>query len=32
MGAGLLGSSIGHALMQNGVDVSLADASPAQLR
>ena len=32
VGAGLLGSSIGHALRQNGVDVSLADTSPAQLR
>ncbi|MGO1266329.1 MAG: 3-hydroxyacyl-CoA dehydrogenase NAD-binding domain-containing protein, partial [Microbacterium gubbeenense] len=32
VGAGLLGSSIGHALTKNGVDVSLADSSPAQLR
>jgi prephenate dehydrogenase len=32
VGAGLLGSSIGHALGQLGVDVALADASPAQLR
>ncbi|SIT77183.1 prephenate dehydrogenase [Microbacterium sp. RU33B] len=32
VGAGLLGSSIGHALMAEGVDVALADASPAQLR
>ncbi|WP_308291658.1 prephenate dehydrogenase [Microbacterium sp. G2-8] len=32
VGAGLLGSSIGHALMQNGVDVALFDTSPAQLR
>lgn len=32
VGAGLLGSSIGHALRQLGVDVALADASPAQLR
>ncbi len=32
VGAGLLGSSIGHALVAEGVDVVLADASPAQLR
>lgn len=32
VGAGLLGSSIGHALRTKGVDVVLADASPAQLR
>lgn len=32
VGAGLLGSSIGHALRLRGVDVALADASPAQLR
>ncbi|RLK49730.1 prephenate dehydrogenase [Microbacterium telephonicum] len=32
VGAGLLGSSIGHALQGLGVDVALADASPAQLR
>lgn len=32
VGAGLLGSSIGHALTANGVDVALADTSPAQLR
>jgi prephenate dehydrogenase len=32
VGAGLLGSSIGHALGKLGVDVALADASPAQLR
>ncbi|CAN7249003.1 prephenate dehydrogenase [Microbacterium sp. LjRoot45] len=32
VGAGLLGSSIGHALRSLGVDVVLADASPAQLR
>lgn len=32
VGAGLLGSSIGHALRPLGVDVVLADASPAQLR
>ncbi|MGI6879647.1 prephenate dehydrogenase [Microbacterium sp. gxy059] len=32
VGAGLLGSSIGLALSQNGVDVALADTSPAQLR
>lgn len=32
VGAGLLGSSIGHALRGLGVDVALADASPAQLR
>lgn len=32
VGAGLLGSSIGHALRLLGVDVALADASPAQLR
>src|SRR5690606_41435914 len=32
VGAGLLGSSIGHALTAKGVDVVLADTSPAQLR
>ena len=32
VGAGLLGSSIGHALSAKGVDVVLADASPSQLR
>lgn len=32
VGAGLLGSSIGHALRALGIDVALADASPAQLR
>ena len=32
VGAGLLGSSIGHALRLLGIDVALADASPAQLR
>lgn len=32
VGAGLLGSSIGHALRARGVDVTLDDASPAQLR
>lgn len=32
VGAGLLGSSIGHALRAKGVDVVLSDASPAQLR
>ncbi|WP_236968595.1 prephenate dehydrogenase [Microbacterium aurantiacum] len=32
VGAGLLGSSIGHALTASGVDVALADTSPAQLR
>ncbi|BDV30316.1 prephenate dehydrogenase [Microbacterium terricola] len=32
VGSGLLGSSIGHALSALGVDVALADASPAQLR
>ncbi|CAI9391953.1 prephenate dehydrogenase [Microbacterium sp. T2.11-28] len=32
VGAGLLGSSIGHALSALGVDVALSDASPAQLR
>ncbi len=32
VGAGLLGSSIGHALMARGVDVALDDTSPAQLR
>lgn len=31
VGAGLLGASIGHALRANGVDVVLADTSPAQL-
>jgi len=32
VGSGLLGASIGHALTALGVDVALADASPAQLR
>ena len=32
VGAGLLGSSIGHALRAKGIDVVLTDASPAQLR
>ncbi|MDX2375673.1 prephenate dehydrogenase [Microbacterium sp. LRZ72] len=32
VGAGLLGASIGHALAAKGVDVALADTSPAQLR
>jgi prephenate dehydrogenase len=32
VGAGLLGASIGHALSARGVDVALADSSPAQLR
>ncbi|MFT4221320.1 MAG: prephenate dehydrogenase [Microbacterium sp.] len=32
VGAGLLGASIGHALTARGVDVALADSSPAQLR
>ncbi|WP_175987504.1 prephenate dehydrogenase [Microbacterium tenebrionis] len=32
VGAGLLGASIGHALRAKGVDVVLADTSPAQLR
>ncbi|WP_460773311.1 prephenate dehydrogenase [Microbacterium sp. GXF7504] len=32
VGAGLLGASIGHALSALGVDVALADTSPAQLR
>ena len=32
VGAGLLGSSIGHALRAMGVDVALSDSSPAQLR
>lgn len=32
VGAGLLGSSIGHALRAKGIDVVLADTSPAQLR
>ena len=32
VGAGLLGSSIGHALRAKGLDIALADASPAQLR
>ncbi|MFV0372519.1 prephenate dehydrogenase [Microbacterium sp.] len=32
VGAGLLGSSIGHGLRRLGVDVVLDDASPAQLR
>lgn len=32
VGAGLLGSSVGHALRPKGIDVVLTDASPAQLR
>ncbi|MGO1849187.1 prephenate dehydrogenase [Microbacterium sp.] len=32
VGAGLLGASVGHALTRAGVDVALADTSPAQLR
>ena len=32
VGAGLLGSSIGHALRVQGIDVALDDSSPAQLR
>lgn len=32
VGAGLLGSSVGHALRSKGIDVVLTDASPAQLR
>jgi prephenate dehydrogenase len=32
VGAGLLGSSIGHALMARGVDVAVDDTSPSQLR
>lgn len=32
VGAGLLGSSIGHALSAHGIDVALDDTSPAQLR
>lgn len=32
VGAGLLGSSIGHALMARGIDVVLDDTSPSQLR
>ncbi|WP_040164043.1 prephenate dehydrogenase [Microbacterium gorillae] len=32
VGAGLLGASIGHALRLKGLDVVLADTSPAQLR
>lgn len=32
VGAGLLGASIGHALRAKGIDVVLADTSPAQLR
>jgi prephenate dehydrogenase len=32
VGAGLLGSSIGHALRARGIDVALTDSSPAQLR
>ncbi|HEX5857683.1 MAG TPA: prephenate dehydrogenase, partial [Microbacterium sp.] len=32
VGAGLLGASIGHALMARGVDVALDDSSPSQLR
>ena len=32
VGAGLLGSSIGHALMARGIDVALDDTSPSQLR
>ena len=32
VGAGLLGSSIGHALIARGIDVALDDSSPSQLR
>ncbi|HWM16455.1 MAG TPA: 3-hydroxyacyl-CoA dehydrogenase NAD-binding domain-containing protein, partial [Microbacterium sp.] len=32
VGAGLLGSSIGHALTARGTDVVLDDTSPSQLR
>jgi prephenate dehydrogenase len=32
VGAGLLGSSIGHALTAHGIDVALDDTSPSQLR
>jgi prephenate dehydrogenase len=32
VGAGLLGSSIGHALRARGIDVALDDTSPSQLR
>ncbi len=32
VGAGLLGSSIGHALTARGIDVALDDSSPSQLR
>lgn len=32
VGAGLLGASVGHALTALGIDVALADTSPAQLR
>jgi len=32
VGAGLLGSSIGHALSAHGIDVALDDTSPSQLR
>ena len=32
VGAGLLGSSIGHALTARGIDVALDDTSPSQLR
>ncbi len=32
VGAGLLGSSIGHALSARGIDVALDDSSPSQLR
>ena len=32
VGSGLLGSSIGHALMARGIDVALDDTSPSQLR
>jgi prephenate dehydrogenase len=32
VGAGLLGASIGHALMARGIDVALDDTSPSQLR
>lgn len=32
VGAGLLGSSIGHALSARGIDVALDDTSPSQLR
>jgi prephenate dehydrogenase len=32
VGSGLLGSSIGHALVARGIDVALDDTSPSQLR